>query len=93
MKKVFRCSTCLNTSNRPRIEFDDKGRCNACQWVEEKQTVVDWGKRQEELLNLLDKYRKVDGYDCLIPVSGGKDSSYVAYKLKYEYGMNPLCVT
>lgn len=93
MEKVFRCSTCLNTSNRPRIEFDEKGRCNACQWADEKKTVVDWGKRENELQELLNKYRKEAGYDCLIPVSGGKDSSYVAYKLKYEYGMNPLCVT
>lgn len=93
MTKVFRCTTCLNTSNRPRIEFDEKGRCNACMWAEEKRTVIDWAKRQNELKELLNKYRKSDGYDCLIPVSGGKDSSYVAYKLKYEMGMNPLCVT
>lgn len=93
MNKVFRCKTCLNTSNRPRIEFDQQGRCNACQWTEEKRTSVDWVKRQQELKSLLDKHRNPNGYDCLIPVSGGKDSSYVAYKLKYEWGMNPLCVT
>lgn len=93
MTKIFRCTTCLNTSNRPRIEFDAKGRCNACIWAEEKRSKVDWTKRQEELKELLNKHRNPKGYDCLIPVSGGKDSSYVAYKLKYEYGMNPLCVT
>ncbi len=91
--KVFRCKSCLNTSNRPRIEFDENGICNACQWANEKKTSVDWKKRQEELVALLNKYRNPNNYDCLIPVSGGKDSSYVAYKLKYEYGMNPLCVT
>lgn len=93
MSEIFRCKTCLNTSNRPRIEFDEQGRCNACQWAEEKRTKIDWNKRQAELMGLLNKYRKTSGYDCLIPVSGGKDSSYVSYKLKYEYGMNPLCVT
>lgn len=93
MAKVFRCKTCLNTSNRPRIEFDSQGRCNACVWAEEKRTTVDWKKRQQELIELLNKYRDPNKYDCLIPVSGGKDSSYVSYKLKYEYGMNPLCVT
>lgn len=91
--KVFRCKTCLNMSNRPRIEFDEKGRCNACQWAEEKRTKVDWQSRQNKLINLLEDYRRCDGYDCLVPVSGGKDSSYVAYNLKYKYGMNPLCVT
>lgn len=93
MTKIFRCTTCLNTSNRPRIEFDEKGRCNACVWAEEKRNKVDWNARQNELKELLNKYRNPNGYDCLIPVSGGKDSSYVAYKLKYEHGMNPLCVT
>lgn len=80
-------------SNRPRIEFDEQGRCNACQWAEEKKTSVNWGKRQQELKEMLQKYRNKSGYDCLVPVSGGKDSSYVSYKLKFEYGMNPLCVT
>lgn len=93
MAKVFRCTTCLNMSNRPRIEFDERGRCNACQWAEEKRTTVDWGKRQKELKALFDKYRNPHGYDCIVPVSGGKDSSYVSWKVKYEWGMNPLCVT
>lgn len=42
MAKVFRCTRCLNTSNRPRIEFNEKGECNACQWADEKKT-LDWG--------------------------------------------------
>ena len=92
-KMVFRCKRCLNTSNRPRIEFNSEGVCNACQWADEKKNSVDWSKRQNELKELLNQYRQNAGYDCLIPVSGGKDSSYVSYKLKYEYGMNPLCVT
>ncbi len=91
--KIFRCKTCLNMSTRPRIEFDEQSRCNACQWAEEKRTKIDWGKRQEELRDLLNKYRRNDKYDCIIPVSGGKDSSYVSFCLKYIYGMNPLCVT
>ena len=43
-------------STRPRIEFDERGWCNACQWMEEKKT-FDWGKREQELLTLLDEYR------------------------------------
>jgi len=73
-------------STRPRIGFDEQGRCNACQWAETKKT-LDWGKRQAELEKLLDSERRTDGrFDCLVPVSGGKDGSYVAYNLKHKYG-------
>jgi len=80
-------------STRPRIGFDERGWCNACQWSEKKET-LDWDKRAQELVMLLDKHRRNDGYfDCVVPVSGGKDGSYVAYNLKHKYGMNPLAVT
>lgn len=87
------CSNCLTMSTRPRISFDARGWCNACVWTEKKKP-LDWDARQVELVNLLDKHRRNDGeFDCLVPLSGGKDGSYVAYNLKHKYGMNPLCVT
>jgi N-acetyl sugar amidotransferase len=87
------CSNCLNTSTRPRITFDELGRCNACQWVEEKKG-LNWNQRELELEKLLNKFRSKNGTnDCIVPVSGGKDGSYVAYQLKHKYGMNPLTVT
>ena len=92
-KKIFWCKNCLNMSTRPRIEFDQRGWCNACQWMEEKKT-FNWSSREKELKELLDKYRsKTGGFDCIVPVSGGKDGSTVAYNLKHKYGMNPLTVT
>ncbi|WOK35101.1 N-acetyl sugar amidotransferase [Sphingomonas sp. C3-2] len=92
-QKVFRCSNCLNMSTRPRIQFDTQGRCNACVWGEQKQ-LIDWSSRELELEALLAKHRRDDGwFDCIVPVSGGKDGSYVAYNLKHKYGMNPLAVT
>lgn len=61
--------------------------------MEEKKT-LDWGRRHQELLDLLDRHRRQDGsFDCLVPVSGGKDGSYVAHNLKHKYSMNPLCLT
>ncbi len=61
--------------------------------MEQKRT-LDWVKRQDELDILLARHRRLDGeFDCVVPVSGGKDGSYVAYNLKHKYGMNPLCVT
>jgi N-acetyl sugar amidotransferase len=93
MKPLRWCSNCLAMSTRPRITFDDRGWCNACRWMELKQQ-IDWKPREKELLRILDNHRKHDGqFDCLVPVSGGKDGSYVAYNLKAKHGMNPLCVT
>jgi N-acetyl sugar amidotransferase len=87
------CTNCVSMSTRPRIKFDDRGWCNACLWAEKKRT-LDWDSRKKDLENLLDKHRRTDGgFDCLAPVSGGKDGSYVAYNLKHKYGMNPLAVT
>ncbi len=92
-KEVHWCTNCMAMSTRPRISFDERGWCNACQWMEKKQT-LDWDARHKELLALLDKHRRNDGeFDVLVPVSGGKDGSYVAYNLKHKYGMHPLCVT
>jgi N-acetyl sugar amidotransferase len=80
-------------STRPRITFDERGFCNACQWKEEKK-VMDWSSREDELNNLLNKHRsKIGSFDCIVPVSGGKDGSYVAHTLKHKYGMNPLTIT
>ena len=80
-------------STRPRITFNKNGLCNACVWKEKKQ-LLDWKSREVELANLLDTHRSSNGqFDCLVPLSGGKDGSYVAYNLKHKYGMNPLCVT
>jgi N-acetyl sugar amidotransferase len=81
-------------STRPRIEYNNDGVCNACQWSEEKDS-LDWSEREAELQALLEKYRAKDqrSFDCVVPVSGGKDGSYVAHTLKTKYGMNPLTVT
>jgi N-acetyl sugar amidotransferase len=87
------CSKCLTMSTRPRITFDSRGYCNACIWAEEK-TKINWDERLSQLNHLLNKHKKNNGdFDCLVPVSGGKDGSYVAYNLKHKFGMNPLCVT
>lgn len=87
------CTNCLMPSTRPRISFDSRGWCNACIWAEEKGRGIDWSARQAQLASFCDKYRAKDGrFDCIVPVSGGKDSSYVAYMMKNDLGMHPLCV-
>jgi N-acetyl sugar amidotransferase len=80
-------------SKKTTMNFDDEGICDACKTAEIKDN-IDWGMRESELIELLDKHRKNDGsYDCIVPGSGGKDSAYQAHVLKYKYGMNPLTIT
>ncbi len=87
------CKACITPSTRPRIAFDQNGICNACNYALTKES-IDWEARKNELQEILEKHRSRDGsYDCVVPWSGGKDSSSIAYRLKFEYGMNPLLVT
>lgn len=87
------CRRCIMPDSRPRVVFDADGVCNACHNADEKAR-IDWAGRREEFLRLLEPYRSKTGkWDCLVPWSGGKDSSSIAYRLKFEFGMNPLLVT
>lgn len=80
-------------SQKTTLAFDAEGVCDACRCADQKNS-IDWARRESELLQLLDKYRRKDGeYDCIVPGSGGKDSAYQSHILKYKYGMNPLTVT
>jgi len=78
---------------KPDLSFNDEGVCNACQNYENRKK-IDWESRMSELKQILERYRKKDGsnHDCVIPVSGGKDSTFQVIKV-LELGMNPLCVT
>lgn len=87
------CKRCIMPDTRPHITFND-GVCIACQNNEKKKT-IDWNARYKELEAICDKYRrKNDGvYDCIIAVSGGKDSHYQVHVMKELMGMNPLLIT
>jgi N-acetyl sugar amidotransferase len=89
------CSRCIYpASAAAAIVFDDEGVCSGCR-THEEQTSINWDQRETLFRELCDDYRSPDGsnYDCLIPVSGGKDSFYQIHLLKVVYGMNPLLVT
>ncbi|MBT73528.1 MAG: pseudaminic acid biosynthesis protein PseA [Gammaproteobacteria bacterium] len=88
------CRKCVYPDTRPEQVFDEEGVCDACRSAEKKCSDIDWQKRREELIKTLRQYKNEEGtwWDCIIPVSGGKNSCYQAYKMKYEYGMNPLLV-
>ena len=84
-----------NTTEHSTVEFDEKGVCYGCNFVEKEfNNTINWKDREKELIELCDKYRKNNGeYDCIVPGSGGKDSIYASHVLKYKYKMNPLTVT
>jgi N-acetyl sugar amidotransferase len=87
------CKKCVMPNTKPDLFFDEKGICDACNSAELKKT-IDWGARKQEFEELIEKYRckNRSNYDCIIPVSGGKDSHYQAYVIKKVYGLNPLLV-
>jgi N-acetyl sugar amidotransferase len=92
------CARCLYPANaKPAIIFDEEGICSGCRYHESRQK-VNWKEREKLLREILEMYRrkaKENGqpYDCIIPVSGGKDSHYQVHLIKNVYGMNPLLVT
>ena len=87
------CKKCVQPDTKPGVKLDQEGICPACRHYEKRKT-IDWDARWEKLEKLCDKYRRNDGYwDCLIAVSGGKDSYYQIHILKNKLGMNPLLVT
>lgn len=89
------CKKCVMPDTRPGIKFNEEGICSPCLNYE-KRKEIDWQARYKELENLCDKYRGCNGagqHDCLIAVSGGKDSHYQVYLMKEVLGMNPLLVS
>jgi len=87
------CNRCLYPETKPDLSFDDEGVCSACRSFENRKE-INWAQRQSEFTEITQRYRSNDGsnYDALVPVSGGKDSTYQVIKL-LENGLNPLCVT
>jgi N-acetyl sugar amidotransferase len=87
------CKHCVMPDTKPDLFLDDAGVCNACRSYE-KRIEIDWDARKEELLQVLERYRHRDGsnWDCIVPVSGGKDSTYQVVRM-LQLGLNPLCVT
>lgn len=87
------CKRCVMPDTKPDLHLDDEGVCNACRSYE-KRGEVNWETRREGLQVVLEKYRRRDGsnWDCIVPVSGGKDSTYQVVRM-LQLGLNPLCVT
>ena len=86
------CKRCLYPDTKPQLVFDENGICSACKNHELKEK-IDWKSKEKELKEILEKFRsKNNYYDCIIPVSGGKDSHFQTYTIKEKFGLNPLVV-
>lgn len=89
------CLRCCLPETVEGITFDERGICSACSNSEIKMH-IDWEQREGKLRQILDRYREVGkdrAYDCVLPISGGKDSTFQAHVLVKVYGMRPLAVT
>ena len=87
-----RCARCLLLETHDTIVFDAEGICNVCRNIEHKRERVDWTAREAEFRAILDEYRGRYAYDCIVPFSGGKDSTYTLWALVKRYGIKPLVV-
>ena len=86
------CKKCVMPDTRPGTILDKEGVCQACRNYERRRE-VDWEARFEELKSICDKYQRNDGYyDCVVAVSGGKDSTFLTYMMKERMDMNPLLI-
>lgn len=87
------CSMCLLPSTKPDLRFDSRGVCSACNAYANRDR-IDWNERKKEFETIVSKFKtkSLSKWDCIIPVSGGKDSTAQVLKI-LEVGLNPLCVT
>jgi len=87
------CTNCIMPDTKPDLSFNEEGVCAACQSFANRKE-VDWDQRYKELVELTSKYKNKNGsnWDCIIPVSGGKDSTFQVLRI-LQLGLNPLCVT
>lgn len=88
------CKRCLYPENHPlNIIIDEEGICSGCR-VHEEKFFINWEKKEEKLIKILNSYKNKSGlnYDCIIPVSGARDSYFIVNLIKNKYGLNPLLV-
>jgi N-acetyl sugar amidotransferase len=88
------CVRCCMPETQEGLKFDEMGICQACQSSEQK-IHINWVEREASLRRILEeaKVNAGNNYDCIIPISGGKDSTFQLYVLTQIYGMKPLAVT
>ena len=86
------CSNCVMPETAESLAFDDEGTCSVCGQIEFKHKKIDWDERRKNLDKLIDPYRGKNDYDCIVPFSGGKDSTFTLLYIVNELKLKPLVV-
>lgn len=92
MTALRRCARCVIPETHETLMFDEFGVCNICRQQEVKKDLIDWESRKTDLAELINTYRGKHAYDCIVPFSGGKDSTFTLWYLVKEYNLKPLVV-
>ena len=88
-----RCTKCIMPETWESINFDEDGVCNICRNIKIKKENINWQKKKQEFIELLNQYKGKYQYDCIIPFSGGKDSTFTVYTMVKEFGVKSLVVS
>ena len=88
-----RCARCLLPETQETLSFDSEGICNVCRQHEYKHDQIKWDEKKKEFAAIVDEYRGKHEYDCIVPFSGGKDSTFTLYYLVRELHLKPLVVS
>lgn len=86
------CNKCVMPESAESLGFDNKGVCSVCRQIEFKQTAIDWNAKLEEFHKIVDQVRGKHDYDCIVPFSGGKDSTFTLWYLVKKLKLKPLVV-
>lgn len=86
------CTKCITPDTAATIEFDSNGVCNVCRQAKIKHEVIDWNARRKALEEIASKYRNKAQYDCILPFSGGKDSTFQLWFVVTQLKLRPLVV-
>lgn len=94
-EKITYCKKCVNPVSSVAMSFNENHICSACEYHAAYQTISDeeWNNRKKIFEKILDENKSDSNYDCIIPVSGGKDSYFQTHKIVKEYNLKPLLVT
>ncbi len=86
------CTRCVTPETQEDIFFDENGICGSCQNIQHKNERIDWEERKQALDAIVEQYKGKYDYDCIVPFSGGKDSTYQLYYVVRKLGLKPLVV-
>lgn len=94
VEEIERCVRCTLPITWETLYFDEEGVCNICKGWDTKQKEINWDKREQQLVRIFDDVkRKKAAYDCIVPFSGGKDSTFTLWAVVRKYGLKPLVVS